>query len=367
MTIFETRRAHAIALMQQANLGALAFVPGPNFAYLTGVTLHLMERPTLYIIAADGAEHALMPNLEHQKWQTDMPHAATVYWDDLDGPGEGFSKLADQLGLDNPLGVEGLRMRAAEYRALSGLLGSDALTDADGVLAELRLIKDAAEIADLRRAIAISETALGETYDAGIGGQTERQIAARLKTAMLAHGATGFSFEAIVLGGGASANPHGNASDRPVAPGDPLLIDFGASYGEMHADITRTVFCEYASDEHAAIYETVLAANQRGLAAVRPGTPVGDVDDAATAVLETSAFADLVLHKTGHGLGRDVHEAPQVARPNRDLQRSGMVFTVEPGLYRPGDIGVRIEDDVHVTETGHDCLTQFDRELATYA
>jgi Xaa-Pro dipeptidase len=367
MSDFSKRRARAADLLRSAGLGAAAFVPGPNLAYLTGVHLHLMERPTLYVLCADGSSHALMPALEQQKWRSAMPEAGTIYWEDSDGPAAGFAVLADRLGKGVLLGVEGLRMRAIEYRSLARHFGHERLVDADPALVDLRLVKDPREIDELRRAVAISEAALGETYDAGIGGQTEKQISARLKAAMLAHGATGFAFEPIVLCGGAAADPHGDASERTVAAGNVLLIDFGASYGDMHADITRTVFCEHASDAHAAIYETVLSANEAGRQAVRAGASVGDVDAAATDRLLDSPFADLILHKTGHGLGREVHEAPAVMRSNTDPQRTGMVFTIEPGLYRRNDIGVRIEDNVVVTENGHDCLTQFNREIMTLA
>lgn len=361
------RRSRAARLMGASGIGAVAFVPGPNFVYLTGVHLHLMERPTLYVLTAEGQSLAMMPGLEKQKWGAAMPGAETVYWDDADGPDAAFATLAGWLGDALPLGIEGLRMRAAEYRALARYLGPDALVDADPALTGLRLLKEPGEIAELRRAIAISEAALGEACAAGIGGRSGHEIAARLKAAMLSHGATGFAFEPIVLSGGEAANPHGDVSDRVVQPGDALLIDFGASWGDMHADITRTVFCDHVSDDHAEIYETVLAANKAGRAAVGAGVSVGAVDAAATGRLEASAFADLILHKTGHGLGREVHEAPPVMRSNTDKQRAGMVFTVEPGLYRAGEIGVRIEDNVLVTENGHDCLTGFDRELTCHA
>lgn len=367
MTREADRRDRAARLLREAGLSAAAFVPGPNLAYLTGVNLHLMERPTLYVLGADGESLAMMPALERQKWSAAMPDAATIYWDDAEGPESAFTALSERLGKGALLGVEGLRMRAAEYRALAARLGPDTLRDADAPLAELRLVKDDTEISDLRRAIEISEAALGETLEAGIRGRSGKELSGRLKAAMLAHGATGFAFEPIVLSGEEAANPHGEASDRILRSGDALLIDFGASWGDMHADITRTVFCEHASEDHARIYETVLKANASGRAAARPGDAVGAVDAAATGVLSASPFGDMILHKTGHGLGREVHEAPAVATANRAPQRPGMVFTVEPGLYRDGDIGVRIEDDILVTETGHDCLTGFDRELKTYA
>lgn len=367
MTGLAQRRARAAALLRAAGLGAAAFVPGPNLAYLTGVHLHLMERPSLFVLTAEGGVLAMMPALEELKWSAAMPDAETIYWTDAEGPERAFAWLADAAGAAQPLGVEGLRMRAMEYLSLSRHWPQGAVVDADAALAPLRLLKDAGEIAELSRAIAISEAALGETLGAGVGGQTEAQIAARLKAAMLSHGATGFAFDPIVLTGGAAANPHGDVSDRVVAPGQVLLIDFGASYGDMHADITRTVFCDHASDRHAALYAAVEAANAAGRAAVRPGAPIGTVDTAATEVLAASPFADMILHKTGHGLGREVHEAPAVMATNRDPMTSGMVFTVEPGLYQKDEIGVRIEDNVVVTEDGHRCLTSFARGLHTFA
>lgn len=367
MTVFTRRRARAITLLKEAGLGAAAFVPGPNFTYLTSVHLHLMERPTLFLLSNDGSMHAVMPALERQKWCDAMPDVDTIYWEDADGPNRAFSELADKMGVHLTLGIEGLRMRAAEFRALADHFGSEAVVDADPTFSVLRLLKDAEEVDELRRAIAISEAALGETFDAGIGGHSETAIVSRLKAAMLSQGATGFAFDPIVLSGPTTANPHGTSSDRIIVPGDALLIDFGASFGNMHADITRTVFCEYVTDSHNAIYETVLAANQSGRAAVCAGATVGEVDAAATSTLEASPFADMILHKTGHGLGREVHEAPAVMRSNRTAQLAGMVFTVEPGLYRPNDVGVRIEDNVLVTEVGHDCLTQFNREIMTLA
>jgi Xaa-Pro dipeptidase len=367
VSAFADRRKRACTLLKDAGIDAAGFVPGANFTYLTGVHLHLMERPTVYVLVASGESLAIIPSIEAQKWQTAMPRTKTFYWDDADGPDAAFAALAEALDTGSSFGIEGLRMRAAEYLALTRHWPNEALVDADRALTGLRLLKDEGEIADLRQAIKISEMALGEVFDEGIGGRSELELAARLKVAMLSHGATGLAFDPIVLSGGEAANPHGDAGDRVVKPGHPLLIDFGASYGDMHADITRTVFCEHASDEHREIYETVRSANEAGRGAVRPGPAVGAVDIAATSVLAASPFADMILHKTGHGLGREVHEAPHVIRNNQAPQQAGMVFTIEPGLYRPGEIGVRIEDNVLVTETGIDCLTSFSRELMTVA
>ncbi len=367
MTPFETRRRRAMDLMKSSGLDAVVFVPGVTFEYLTDVSLHLLERLTLFGLTHDGGQVAVMPALEQIKWADRMPEAETFYWADADGPEQALGAFSDAIGGSMRIGVEGLRMRAAEFLALQAHWSSDQIVDADDALVDLRMFKDAGEIADLKRAISISEAALGEVLNSGVKGQTERELETRLRAAALAHGAEGFSFDPIVLTGGNAANPHGSAGDTVVQAGDCLLIDFGASYGAMHADITRTVFCDHAADADKELYETVLAANRAGVDYVAPGKPVGGIDHAANSVLRASPFSDLIMHRTGHGLGREVHEAPNIIEANDRALETGMVFTVEPGLYRRNQIGVRIEDDVLVTETGAECLTQFARELTIVA
>ena len=362
MSTCEIRRKNACKLLADANLDAVALVPGPNFSYLTGVDLHLMERPTLFVLSQDGRQHAIIPALERLQWSAAMPDTITSYWADEDGPQAAFSTLAKEFN-NCVLGVEGLRMRAAEFIALRQHWNEPQLLNADQALIPLRICKDPDEIADLRRAIKISETALAEVMNETRTGDTEVTILAKLKSAMLSHGATGFAFEPIVLTGGEAANPHGHSSDRQLKPGQVLLIDFGASYGVMHADITRTFFCDHVPDEHAAIYETVKAANESGKQSVKPGVAVETVDASANAVLKNSPYSDMIMHKTGHGLGREVHEAPQVMQGNNMPLQPGMVITVEPGLYRHKEIGVRIEDDVLITASGHESLTSYSRDI----
>jgi Xaa-Pro dipeptidase len=170
-----------------------------------------------------------------------MPDVETFYWKDAEGPDAAFAWLADQCG-PITLGVEGLRMRMAEYALLVSHWHNKQVVNADVALAELRMLKDKNEVVALSRAIKISEAALLETIEATRVGQTELQVKSRLQKAMLSHGAEGFAFDPIVLTGSAAANPHGTSGGGSIVPGACLLIDFGASYGGMHADITRTFF-----------------------------------------------------------------------------------------------------------------------------
>jgi Xaa-Pro dipeptidase len=255
-------------------------------------------------------------------------------------------------------------MRVFEAEAIARAFSGARVVDAHAAISHMRLHKDATEVAALRRAIEISEAALAATLARAAAGMTETGFRGQLVSEMLAGGADGLAFEPIVLAGAASADPHGSPSpDRRLATGQPLLIDFGAAWGGYAADITRTVFVGSASPEHRAIYEAVRAANALGRGIAAPGMTFDALDRSVTESLRGSGFADLVVHKTGHGLGLDVHEAPQVMIGNMQALEPGMVFTVEPGLYREGDIGVRIEDDVLVTDDGATSLTGFDRSL----
>ena len=347
----------------KAGLDAVAVVPGANFYYLTGVHFHLMERPTVLFVGADGRKAAVIPALEKARWQAEAPDVDTIYWLDSDGYEAAFEKVARRLRATR-LGVEGQRMRYFEAEVVRRSFANTLVIDAHAEISAIRLCKDKAEIASMRRAIEISERAWLSTMDHAHSGMIETEVRQILTSAMLAEGADGFAFDPIVLSGGATADPHGVASfDRKLDRGAALLIDFGASWGGYSADITRTVFVETVSDEHRAIYEAVLAANALGRQIASPGVSLDRVDRDVTAKLRVGGYPELIVHKTGHGLGLDVHEAPQVMIGNNQLLEPGMVITIEPGLYRNGDVGVRIEDDVLITESGGESLTTLERTL----
>lgn len=363
MTDILAERRHRLSqIAATQGFGAIAFVPGANFSYLTGLHFHLMERPTLLFITAANQILGIIPELEREKWSHTFPQAQTFYWQDSDGYQAAFAGAAEALQ-GQRVGVEGMKMRVFEGDALRRHFQQGAVVDAEAHLTQLRLSKSPAEIASLGRAIAISEVALSETLADIRTGMTERQILNLLKSRMLAGGAEGFAFDPLVLIGGNAANPHGSPGDQPLTPGAALLVDFGASVEGYNADITRTFFCEHATDDHAALYCTVLAANTHGRAIAGPGLTAHDMDVAVTAVLAASPYADLIVHKTGHGLGLDVHEAPQIMKGNHAPLIPGTVFTIEPGLYRPGVIGVRVEDNVVIDDHGARSLTQFPRDL----
>lgn len=359
----ESRFARLLKAMEQADLEAVALVPGANFYFLTGASFHLMERPTVLVVTARGDMHAVIPALERTVWQKLVPGAETVYWQDADGYEAAFASVASRLS-PSRIGVEGQRMRVFENLALQRAFASSTIIDAHAPISSMRLCKDEDELAAMRKAVEISEGALGDMAARIRVGMSETEARGILMTAMLERGAEGFAFDPIVLAGGASSDPHGLPnSDRRLASGDPLLIDFGASWGGYHADITRTFFVGQPSTRHRDIYQAVLGANRLGRELAAPGRSLHDLDSAVGASLAEAGFAELIVHKTGHGLGLEVHEGPQVMVGNPQAMEEGMVVTIEPGLYEAGEIGVRIEDDVVVAAGGGLSLSSFEREL----
>lgn len=344
-------------------LDAVALVPGPNFTRAIAQSFMSHERPFVLVIPADKPAAALVPNLELASWELVGFGGAVFDWRDQVGYSAAFAALLDHLGIST-LGVEGQVMRVFVHHALLAAQPSLKIVDAEGEISGLRMTKTSDDIAALQDAIDISERALHQTLASVRLGQTEKHIEQTLIRALFENGADSLSFAPIVAAGDGSARPHAHARhDYAVKAGDALLIDFGARKDGFAADITRTVFLDHVTDEGRAVYETVLRANQAGLAVTRAGVTAHDIDDTVTAVLEASPYAARIRTKTGHGLGREVHEAPYIMRGNHLPLPAGTVYTNEPGLYEIGNFGVRIEDDVLVTEDGYQTLTHFPKEL----
>ena len=359
-----TDRYDALRTIAKAEgLDAIALVPGSNFSRVFNKEFHQNERPLVVVIPVVGVPSAIVPNLELASFAA-VDFEGEVYdWRDQDGFQPAFNALMQNNTL-NTLGVEGQVMRVFVDQAFRKSSPTLTIKDAQKAIASLRLIKNSDELDAIRGAIRISEKALANTIDQVKSGMTERAIESILVQQLFAGGAQDFAFPPIVAAGTNSAQPHAHSrTDYLIQPGDALLIDFGARADGVCADITRTFFVGHCDDKHAEVYNTVLAANQAGHQASRPDATAHDVDDATTTVLEGSPFADRIRHKTGHGLGRDIHEDPYIMRGNHETLESGMVFTIEPGLYELSEFGVRIEDDVLITDTGSDSLTSFDKTL----
>jgi Xaa-Pro aminopeptidase len=227
----------------------------------------------------------------------------------------------------------------------------------------LRERKDPGEVALIQAAADVATRALEKTLAAVRVGQTELQVAGILEKSLRDEGSEGFPFPSIIASGERSALPHARSSTRQIQPGDFLLMDFGAEVGGYCSDVTRTVVVGRASDDHRTVYDVVRGANERASAGIRAGMLGRDADAIARQYIEQAGYGDLFGHSLGHGIGLEVHESPRLARTAEGMLPDGAVVTIEPGVYRPGWGGVRIEDDVVLGQGGAAILTNFTREL----
>ena len=355
------------AAMAQANVDCVAAIAGPNLYYLTGLSFHLSERPTVGLFPAQGDPVLVAGNLEESKVVGGAPYPVRgFYYTDAAGPVAAFREAAQALRLTAAarIGVETVRMRVMELRLLEDAFLRPRIDAAEGIFAALRMTKDALELDLMRRAVQIAEAALLATLPSIRAGQSERQIAAELVVQALRAGSDAeLPFAPIVASGPNSALPHASVTDRVLQPGDLLTLDWGAAHGGYMADLTRTYAIGDVDPELKTIYELVRAANQAARAATRPGAVAAEIDAAARAVITDGGYGDYFIHRLGHGLGLEGHEDPSMHGRNETALAAGMTFTVEPGIYLPGKGGVRIEDDVVVTESGCESLSTLPREL----
>jgi Xaa-Pro dipeptidase len=268
------------------------------------------------------------------------------------------------------MGVEPTRMRYLEMQMLETAAQQArgdhnvSFTTAESVLAELRGVKDASEQAAMQQAVTIAQAALTATLPTIQAGISEQQIAGELLAQLYRHGSTGeLPFMPIVAAGPNSANPHAVPGERMLQDGDLLIIDWGAGYEGYISDLTRTFAIGTVDDELAKVTQIVAEANEAGRAAVKPGVRAGDVDRAAREVIETAGYGEYFIHRTGHGIGMEGHEAPYIYAQNNLVLQPGMTFTIEPGIYLPGRGGVRIEDNVVVTADGCHSFSDLERTL----
>jgi Xaa-Pro aminopeptidase len=271
--------------------------------------------------------------------------------------------LAAAVADHRRLGLEAHGITWAQQREYAAAFADHELVPTHDLVEAQRRVKEPAEIARIRAACAIADDALTELLPTLATRPTEREFALALEFAMRRRGATKASFDPIVAAGPNAARPHARPSDRPIERAELVVIDFGCVVDGYCSDMTRTVSVDDPGPEATRIWETVLASQQAGRAAVAPGVECAAVDAASRAVIEAAGYGDAFVHGTGHGVGLEIHEAPRVARTAAGTLAAGDVVTVEPGVYLPGIGGVRIEDTLVVTTDGAVTLTEFPKQL----
>jgi Xaa-Pro aminopeptidase len=241
------------------------------------------------------------------------------------------------------------------------------LVAAGGAVEELRAIKDETELQAIRAAARLADTALEEVLERGLAGRTERDVAFDLELTMRRLGAQAVSFPPIVAGGAHGALPHAEPRDVAIEPGQLVVVDWGAQLDGYASDCTRTFATGELDPRDAEVYELVRHAQEEALAALRPGLTGREVDAVARVIIDAAGHAEHFGHGLGHGVGLEVHEGPRLSKRSDDRLAAGQVVTVEPGVYVPGAMGVRIEDLVAVTEDGHEVLSSLPKELRIVA
>ncbi len=361
-------RIEALQRLQAANgVVCVALMPGANLLYFTGLPAHLSERPSVAFVPASGQLTVLLPELEAPAARWHLPGQVRLFtYRDEEGHEDAFHQVAGELALEGQLiGVEYLTMRLLEARRIEQAAPGCRLLAVEPWMPQLRMSKDDVELDCMRQAVGIAERAIQRLLDADAIsiGRSELEIAADLRTALQQEGAQGEAFSPIVVAGPNSASPHASPSNRPLESGDLVVIDWGAVYEGYRSDITRTFVVGSPTPEVERMHDSVLSANQAGRLAARPQMPAQEVDRAARRAITQSGYGQYFIHRTGHGLGLETHEPPYIVEGNQELLQPGMTFTVEPGIYVPGVGGVRIEDDIVVTNDGSETLTTLPRDL----
>ncbi|HEY2214656.1 MAG TPA: Xaa-Pro peptidase family protein [Acidimicrobiales bacterium] len=341
------------------DIEALVVTTLPNVRYLTGFT----GSAAVLVVTADGALLTTDGRYRTQSAEQ-VAEAGGVVDISIGGMGDQRAAVGSFLSTASRIGLEADNVTWSAQRVWANLLTQGELVPTSNAVEALREVKDDAEIARMERAAAIADAALYEVLPMMSEGVTEEEFGLALDTAMRRGGAESVAFETIVAAGENSAKPHHHPGSRPIRIGDPVVVDFGATYEGYRSDMTRT-FCVGAepTGDMARVFAVVGASQAAGAAAVRPGVSTKSIDDVCRDIIAEAGWADRFEHGTGHGVGLDIHEAPTVSQLGTAILAPGFVVTVEPGVYLPGTGGVRVEDTLVVTEDGARALTRFTKDI----
>ncbi len=360
--VYARRLAAAAAIAADAGLAGLVITPGYDLRYLIGSRAQTFERLTALVVPASGAPTVVVPRLElaalKESAAADLG-LAVADWVDGEDP---YRLVAAALGGAPAAVAVTDAMPALHLLPLADVLGVVPVL-ATVVLRELRMIKDTAEIDTLRQAGAAIDRVHARVPQLLAPGRTEADVAADIAEVIVAEGHSEVAF--IIVGSGPhGADPHHECSDRELRAGDIVVVDIGGSYEPgYHSDSTRTYSLGEPSAEVAQRYSVLQRAQRAAVDAVRPGVTAQQVDAAARDVLTAAGLGEYFVHRTGHGIGLSVHEEPYIVAGNDLPLTAGMAFSVEPGIYFPGQWGARIEDIVVVTENGAEPVNNRPHEL----
>lgn len=358
--MLEKRRKMLISHLTSEKNVDLAFIISPlHIYYYTGFQSEPHERFfALTIDTKTEKTRLFVPTLDLEAAQKVVEVDELIPISDSEDP---YAILKNSLPAEiQTIAVEKSYLSLLKYEQLKALYPDVSFVNVENYIHKERMKKSSEEINHVRKAIEITEHGLKNTLEKITPGLTELQIKAELEYQLTLLGSEGLAFDTVVLSGKKSALPHGSAGHRKVQEGDILLFDLGIRISGYHSDITRTFVVGKSNEKQKEIYETVRIANERAIEAVHVGKPLKSIDLAARQYIDEKGYGQYFIHRTGHGLGLDVHEPPSIHHENEDKIEKGLLFTIEPGIYLPSIGGVRIEDNIYVNEQGKvEVLTTF--------
>ncbi|MBS7649301.1 MAG: Xaa-Pro peptidase family protein [Candidatus Bathyarchaeia archaeon] len=335
----------------------------PNMRYFTGFSTLAIERLVSAFISTEPVEPILIvPKLEEEKAKKLSFFKDIRSYTDAEGPRRAVGEAIHELNLSEAtLGVED-SLPFKFYRMIKEADPSLDVKEASAILNWLRSIKSKGEIELMKRAAYIAVEGVMTGIESIKVGVSELSVAFEIEKEMIKLGGESVPF-CLVLSGENSALPHGSTSNRKIKKGDAVIMDVGVTYKGYYADITRTIFVGEINETQRKVYNVVLKAQENAVDFVKPWIKACQVDRKARGVIEEADYGEFFTHRTGHGLGLEVHEEPYITQTNETTLKPRMVFTVEPGIYLHGSFGVRIEDDILVTEDEKEVLTKMPKDL----
>jgi len=353
-------------IMAEKHVPLIAITAGPDLYYLTGLDFHISERPIILLVRQTGNPHLVHPELESEKVKgCKFSLESYPYGEEKESWINVCAKAL--IGFNDKqawIGVISTQIRYLEMELLHKACPNFSFVPIDEIVQKLRQQKDANELENIRKAIEIAEQAFKKTLQGVKPGRSEKEIAALLVLNLLQSGSDpDLPFSPIVASGPHSADPHAMTTDRTLKNGDLVVIDWGARYNHYISDLTRTISIGKPRKEFEKIARIINEANAVGREKAKEDILCSEIDKETRSIITKAGYGEFFMHRTGHGIGIEAHEAPFIAADYEQPLKIGNVFTIEPGIYLPKQGGVRIEDNVCVDEHGTETMSSLSREL----
>lgn len=341
------------------------YLMGPSFdlEYLSGISPFSDERFKGLFVLADGSWFFICPELYYEDFRKVLGKDAHMYvWSDNEGVSNAFENASKDYQLNGKTIAIDDGIRGIDLIDMKGIIKANFINGGK-ISKDLRIIKDEKGVQYLTKAAEIADRAFNEVVKYIKPGVTEKDIADKIEELLIKFGGEELSFDTIVASGPNSSMPHYNDDKRVIEEQDLVILDFGCRYKGYCSDTSRTVFIGEPTEEQKKVYEIVLRANREAEKAVKEGVLAEDIDRIARDVITKEGYGEYFICRTGHGIGVEIHEEPFIKEGNKEVLKSGMAFSVEPGIYIPGKFGMRVEDIVVVDGEGSRILNKSNKEM----